>query len=118
MTHCERYFQSTYDNGVTPGTATDVGCLEHPDRKTDPTGGDFIFPWRFPTRMRSATPTVTVYSTDSGTPAHCFASASGGGDKNTTVIAASRGTSGVSIQVTEGSGNGRHACQATADADL
>jgi hypothetical protein len=61
---CQRYYQKTYSQNVTPGTITDVGSLYSVPASTG-TGVAFVN-WRFNPTMRT-TPAPTTYNTATGT---------------------------------------------------
>lgn len=57
---CERYFRTTYNRGVAPGTTTNLGA----QRSSSDGASNFYASWRFG-RMRTS-PTMTVYSPNTG----------------------------------------------------
>jgi hypothetical protein len=59
---CQRYFQTTYNTGISPGTASTLGTVT---RTLDATQLYPVLCWNLPTKMR-ATPTSTYYSPASG----------------------------------------------------
>jgi hypothetical protein len=63
-----RYFQTSYNVGVAPGTASFNGALGH---VVDATQSFPSIQIPFPTKMR-ATPVVTFYSPNSGTSGKCY----------------------------------------------
>lgn len=60
---CQRYYHKSYAIDTAPGTATDVGAIGY---AAGGTAGEFAPTVTYPVRMR-ATPTYTIYSTNSGT---------------------------------------------------
>ena len=118
MTHCERYFQSTYDNGVSPGTATEVGRLEHTSTRSTNAAfasNDAMLSWRFSPQMRSV-PTISVYST-TGSVAGNARDVDQGADISAAGL--NPGKTGTTIAITGNPDTASPvACHATADADL
>lgn len=72
---CQRYYQKTYDYGTAPGATTNNGCSIGVAG-----GGSGTVPFtnKFIPEMRT-TPTLTIYSGDTGTSGKAF-NASAGGD--------------------------------------
>ena len=68
LNHCQRFWQSSYDMGVTPGTVTDVG-RENRMIGLDASNQNY-FRVNYPVVMRtSSTPDVTIYTPSAGTAA-------------------------------------------------
>ena len=72
---CQRYFQKSYEYATYPGTATSVGAVMH----TLSVNQAYASPGsvKFPVQMR-ATPTMTIYSAQSGTAGKVNADATDG----------------------------------------
>lgn len=68
MPLCQRHFLSSYNNGVTPGTVTSFGAFSH---ITEATSSFPTIQCPFPVKMR-ASPTVTLYSPNSGATAKIY----------------------------------------------
>lgn len=60
---CQRYYAKTYAAGTSPATATNLGCLTYKTAFTD--SFQMFASWRTPVEMRT-TPTVTLYSPNTG----------------------------------------------------
>jgi hypothetical protein len=65
---CQRYYETSYDQSVAPGTATDLSSQHEYNGATVTSGGG---PIRFAVTKRS-TPTVTSYSTNTGASGKVF----------------------------------------------
>jgi len=108
---CQRYFQSTYEQGVAPGTATTVGGIFS---STSAQNNYAAIPIQFPVKMRSA-PSVTTYD-DVGNSDRWHYS---GNDKATFVAPIGSSGGRVYINNTSAGGEGtRLGGQYTADAEL
>lgn len=70
---CQRYYAKSYDQATTPGTVTVVGSL---GGNPSATNFDTVPAIRFPVNMRG-TPTVTIYSTNTGTSARIYDASAG-----------------------------------------
>lgn len=116
-THCERYFQTTYNNGVAPGTVTNVGRLVNSaDRAVNFGAGGGKFQWDFSNRMR-VTPTVTAYAPLTGTSGFCSGSTTG--DITTTSLnPGERGTGFALSGAEDPAANETLSVHGVADADL
>jgi len=79
---CMRYYQKSYNQSVTPATVTEVGSVSMFTQAT--VSYNFLPSVSFGVRMR-ATPTITVYSTATGTSAK-IANIGGVVDVNATVV--------------------------------
>lgn len=92
MAACQRYLQTSYDDGVPPGTVTTSGALAY----TVPFAGNSLFSVQFKTPMR-VIPAVAFYNPVTG--------ANGTWDNGgvaRSVVTNTLGTKNVSIQVTAG----------------
>jgi hypothetical protein len=110
---CQRYFFKSYNDGVAPGTITEVGAYYRTVDAVTPYGS--TGPIRYPVTMRT-TPTVTFYSPGSGTSGKIQLS----GDK--TAVLTRSGANGCGVYISNNSsgvGTGS-SCQAhlTAEAEL
>ena len=111
---CQRYFCRTYQYGTGTGTATSSGCVSTSlsESQAYASAGN----WDLPTIMRTA-PTVTVYSTVSGTSGKLAADATDG-NGNATFITNERC---FFYRASDSSGTAANVflrAQATADAEL
>jgi hypothetical protein len=88
---CQRYFFKSYDDGVTPGTVTEVGAYYRTIDDGSPSYAS-VGPIRYPVTMRD-TPTVTFYSPATGASARITLA----GDK--TVVVRAGGRNGVGFYV-------------------
>lgn len=97
---CQRYYETNYDIGTSPGTVTGVFSGEYFNHNG--VAGTYIaMPIKFAIRKR-ASPSVTLYSPSTGASGKCQTNRSGNPDA--TGGAASITTSGFSGGLTEGSG--------------
>ena len=87
---CQRYFFKSYNDGVTPGTATEVGAYYRAVDAVTPYGS--VGPMRYAVTMRT-TPTITLYSSQTGDSGKVHL----GGEKN--AIITRNGANGCSFYV-------------------
>jgi hypothetical protein len=111
---CQRYYEKTYDPDTNPGTVTTNGALESPS--TVNASGGAPVQWPYKVEKRSASPTIVIYSRNSGTSGKCY-DVTGNADVN--AASALSGMSGVQLNnsaaITVGHFVDFHA---TADCDL
>mgnify|MGYP000966116682 CR=1 FL=1 len=82
---CQRYYEKSYDYGTVAGTATSLGQVSW----ASISGSGFITNANFKTVKRS-TPTMVIYSPNTGTSGKIYSSASGDLDGGTASIGDSR----------------------------
>jgi hypothetical protein len=110
---CQRYCVKTYDLGVDQGTVTDVGALV--DVSPGAANNDVQATWNLPVSMR-AVPSVTTYSTGTGTQGK-WTRDSDGVEINSQILSA--GQNSISIDNTETTlSESRHRIHAIAKAEL
>ena len=111
---CQRYYYTTYAPGTRAGSASQTaGSVAW--TQVSATSGRNALPVRFPTDMRIS-PTVTVYSTSTGTSANAY-DITGAADKAATVINTSAGGTNIVNNVAATAGNLFYA-HLVADAEL
>jgi hypothetical protein len=112
---CQRYYQKTYSWDITPGTATTDGALRA--RSNGTTAGSVTLQWIYKVTMRTTTPTVTPFSTSSGTPDN-MRDLNAGADEATAEAYANDSSVLIYNTTTIATDNNECVVQATADAEL
>ena len=93
---CQRYYQKSYSEGVNAGTVTTTGIYIH-NGSTD--GGSNQYETIvFPVTMR-ASPTITLYSSATGTAAKWMGQRNGSGGSNRTINAYGIGHKGCYVSI-------------------